>query len=95
MKMRTIAKAGKFEIWQDMSGSILMNGKQFDDSMSAAWSATDPERKQLIEQVYAANGAYLDGPAAFEHWKKVSEIDENGFKESTTESVTVEGGSDE
>lgn len=96
--MRTIASKDGFEIKQDINGSISLNGRQFESAMDAARSVRDnPELcAALIKQVLDANSAHVDGPLAYEEWRKAKAvIVEDGLKELTGAPLFVEGDSDE
>ena len=93
--MRTLARAGSHTVVQDINGSVFLDGKQYDSAMDAAWHAPDEVRKEMIRQVYNTQCGYVDGPTALENWKKISEIDGDGFKELTDSPQLLEGGSNE
>lgn len=73
--MRTLAASGEFIIWQDLSGSILMNGHQFESAVDAARSVRDyPEVcADLMQQVFEKLDGYVDGETATAHLK--AEVD--------------------
>lgn len=96
--MRTIASIEGFEIKQDMAGSITLNGRQYDSAMDAARSVRDnPELcAALIKQVLACNDAHIDGPQAYEDWRKAKAVSvEDGLKELTDVQAFVEGDTNE
>ena len=72
MKLRTIAKANEYEIYQDLNGQVFLNGRQFDSAIDAARSVRDyPEIcAELIKQVLEVQDSYIDGLDTFEELKR-------------------------